>query len=109
MAITTAPWSRFVRLGVVLVILAAPARTVAAQDSTTVTENLWLDFIVNWGFSSNFRFWADNYYRTLIAGAPTQRMIGTRPELSYGPLGWLQIMGGANIRYTDDSDGLNSW
>ncbi len=109
MAITPSLRSRLVRLGVVLALLAAPARTVAAQDSTTVTENLWLDFIVNWGFSSDFRFWADNYYRTLIAGAPTQRMIGTRPELSYGPLGWLQIMGGANIRYTDDSDGLNSW
>jgi hypothetical protein len=109
MAIAVFPRSWFVRLGVVLALLAAPARTAAAQDPTTVTGNLWLDFIVNWGFSSDFRFWADNYYRTLISGAPTQRMVGTRPELAYGALGWLQVMGGANIRYTDDSDGLNSW
>ena len=109
MAITPSLRSRLVRLGVVLALLAAPARTVVAQDSTTVTENLWLDFIVNWGFSSDFRFWADNYYRTLVSGAPTQRMVGTRPELSYAALGWLQVMGGANIRYTDDTGGLNSW
>ena len=36
-------------------------------------------------------------------------MIGTRPELAWSALGWLQTMAGANIRYTDDSGGLNSW
>jgi hypothetical protein len=109
MAIALSPWSWFVRLGLVVALLAVPARTVEAQDSTTVTGNLWLDFIVNWRFAPEFRFWADNYYRTLFTGAPTQRMVGTRPELSYSALGWLQVMGGANIRYTDDSGGLNSW
>ncbi len=86
MAITPSTWSRLVRLGVALVLLAAPARAVAAQDSTTVTSNLWLDFIVNWRFARDLRFWADNYYRTLVSGAPTQRMVGTRPELSYAAL-----------------------
>jgi hypothetical protein len=109
MAIALSPWSWFIRLGVVLSLLAVPARTVAAQDSTTVTGNLWLDFIVNWRFAPEFRFWADNYYRTLVSGASTQHMVGTRPELAYSALGWLQVMGGANIRYTDESDGLNSW
>ncbi len=109
MAITPFPWSRVVRLGVVVALLAFPSRTVAAQDSTTVTSNLWLDFIINWRFARDLRFWADNYYRTLVSGAPTQHMVGTRPELAYAALGWLQVMGGANIRYTDDSGGLNSW
>ncbi len=109
MAITPSPWSRVVRLGVVVALLAFPSRTVAAQGSTAVTSNLWLDFIVNWRFARDLRFWADNYYRTLVSGAPTQHMVGTRPELSYGALGWLQVMGGANIRYTDDTGGLNSW
>lgn len=102
MAITPSTWSRLVRLGVALVLLTAPARTVAAQDSTTVTSNLWLDFIVNWRFARDLRLWADSYYRTLVSGAPTQRLVGTGPELSYAALGWLQVMGGANIRYTDD-------
>ncbi len=101
--------SRVARVGVVLVLLAVPAGRMVAQDSTTVTGNLWLDAIINWRFASEFRFWADNYYRTLVSGGPSQRMIGTRPELAYGALGWLQFMAGANIRYTDDSGGLNSW
>lgn len=109
MAIAPSPRSWFVRVGMVMVLLAVPVRTAAAQDSTTVTGNLWLDFIVDWRFAPEFRFWADNYYRTLFTGGPTQRMVGTRPELSYAALGWLQVMAGTNIRYTDDSDGLNSW
>jgi hypothetical protein len=96
-------------MGVALLALAVPAQGAQAQDSTEVTGNLWLDFIVNWRFTPHLRFFADNYYRTVVSGAPDQRMIGTRPELAWSALGWMQAMAGANIRYTDDSDGLNSW
>ena len=95
-------------LGMAVAIMAVPAGRMAAQDSTTVTANLWLDGIVNWRFTPDLRFWADTYYRTVVSGA-SERMIGTRPELTYSALGWLQVMGGANIRYTNNSDGLNSW
>jgi len=78
MAIAPSPRSWFVRVGMVMVLLAVPVRTAAAQDSTNVTGNLWLDFIVDWRFAPEFRFWADNYYRTLFTGAPTQRMVGSR-------------------------------
>jgi len=93
----------------VLALLAAPIESARAQDSTSVTGNLWLDFIINWRFTPHLRFFADNYYRTVVTGAPDQRMIGTRPELAWSALGWMQVMAGANIRYTDASDGLNSW
>ena len=80
----------------------------AAQDTRESTANLWLDGTAYWRFDRGWALNTDGYFRTVMSGADNLTSVGVRPELQRN-FGFIDALGGANVRFNDDAGGLDYW
>lgn len=69
---------------------------------------MWLDGTAYWRFDRGWTLNTDAYFRTVLSGDEDLTSVGVRPELQHN-FGFVDAIGGANVRFNDDALGLNYW
>ena len=67
-----------------------------------------MDGTAYWRFDRGWALNTDAYYRTVVSGADDLTSVGIRPELQHN-FGFIDAVGGANVRFNSDALGLNYW
>lgn len=99
------PTPKWMKLICFLLLLTGNVLQVSAQ----ATDQLWLDFQVDYPFANKYLFEATGSYQTVLSGSAKWRSININPTFEDNLIPWFTLLASAPMALTLQKEGTNSF